>query len=164
MKITIITLAVILVLILLYLAYQGHLSKSGAAAGLADGRLTPCPGKPNCVCSEYPQDSNHAIEPIVLQGASVAVAMDRLKGIIEVQGGRVVSEREDYLAATFTSRLFGFVDDLELRSDPEAGVIHLRSASRVGTSDFGVNGRRVDDIRKAFREALSLMDPGSGPG
>ena len=150
MKITIITITVIVVLILAYLAYQGHVSKSGAAAGLVDGRLTPCPGKPNCVCSEYPQHTDHAIEPIAMQGASATAMLQPLKDIIEAQGGVIVATGDGYIAATFTSRLFGFVDDLEIRLDPEARLIHLRSASRVGTSDFGANSKRVEAIRRSY--------------
>ncbi|MDQ6965890.1 MAG: DUF1499 domain-containing protein, partial [Mariprofundaceae bacterium] len=55
---------------------------------------------------------------------------------------------DDYLHATFTSRLFRFVDDVELHRDAASGVVHIRSASRVGHSDFGVNRKRVEVIRK----------------
>ena len=65
---------------------------------------------------------------------------------------RNVISREDYIAASFSSSLFGFVDDLEIRIDSGSRVIHLRSASRVGTSDLGANSRRIHMIKKSFVE------------
>ena len=139
-------------LVLAYLTYLGQKSGSGKAAGLVDGKLSACPDKPNCVCSEYPDDTAHAIEPISIGDLSGADALNKLKDIIEGQGGKISSARDNYIAATFSSALFSFVDDLEIRIDRETGVIHLRSASRVGTSDFGANSRRVDMIKKLYRE------------
>jgi uncharacterized protein (DUF1499 family) len=63
-----------------------------------------------------------------------------------------VEEEAGYLHAVCRSRLFGWADDLELRIDTEAGVVHVRSASRVGYSDLGVNRRRVERLRAALRE------------
>jgi len=70
--------------------------------------------------------------------------------IIGEMGGSVQLEKADYLAATFTSSLFRFVDDLELRIDTVQKTIHLRSASRVGHSDLGVNRKRVERLKNAF--------------
>ena len=152
MKITIIAIAIVVILALVYLAYQGHLSKADSAPGLVDGKLAACPGTPNCVCSEHPGQGDHAIEPIALQGESAGAALQRLEQIIEAQGGKIAAAREDYIAATFSSALFGFVDDLEVRIDSGSRVIHLRSASRVGISDLGANSKRVDLIKQAYRE------------
>jgi uncharacterized protein (DUF1499 family) len=68
-----------------------------------------------------------------------------------MRGARVITETETYVHATFTSRVFRFVDDLEFYFVLDAPVIHVRSASRVGYSDLGVNRKRVEKIRKAFR-------------
>lgn len=59
-------------------------------------------------------------------------------------------EDERYLWATFSTRIFRFIDDLELRLDEENGVMHVRSSSRVGYSDMGANRRRVEDLRLRF--------------
>jgi len=65
----------------------------------------------------------------------------------------ITSAQTDYIAATFTSRLFGFVDDLEIRIDTDAGLIHFRSASRVGRGDFSANRKRVELIQLRFRQS-----------
>jgi uncharacterized protein (DUF1499 family) len=73
-----------------------------------------------------------------------------LKTIIGELGGRIQVENADYLAATFTSTVFRFVDDLELRIDRDQKTIHLRSASRVGRSDLGANRKRVEHLKNSF--------------
>jgi len=112
--------------------------------GLEHGKLRPCPSFPNCVCSEAANhtDPKHAITPIPLHVDTWA----RLKKIIIKQGGVIHQDNGHYLHATFTSALFQFVDDMELRLDKKAGVIHIRSASRVGRSDLGANRQRVERI------------------
>lgn len=129
--------------------YKALKSRSGAAPGLVSGRLTECPSSPNCICSEYPDDTAHYAAPIALvgePGEQLAV----VKAAIEAQGGEVVVVRSDYLAATFTSGFFGFVDDLEVRLDESARLLHLRSASRVGHSDLGANRKRVAALKAAL--------------
>lgn len=77
--------------------------------------------------------------------------MQRLRQIVNAMPRtRVVATTDDYLHVEFTSALLRFVDDVEFRVDVDAGVIHVRSASRVGRYDFGVNRRRVEAIRDAF--------------
>ena len=117
-------------------------SRFGQAPGLVNGQLAPCPGTPNCVCSEAGTDDEHAVAALPL------VALDRLRAAVQVEGGEVVVAEGDYLAATFRSALLGFVDDLEVRIDRAAGVVQVRSASRVGYSDGGVNRRRVVALRE----------------
>jgi uncharacterized protein (DUF1499 family) len=70
-------------------------------------------------------------------------------------GGVIVLVENGYLAATFQSPLFRFVDDVELRLDRPSGVIHIRSASRVGRSDLGKNRERVEAIRRRFNEIVA---------
>ena len=114
--------------------------------------LAPCPDRPNCV-SSLAEDDTHRIEPLPLEGEPEE-ALERLRQIIEEMPRATVDEIEaGYLKARFRSRVFGFTDDLELVVDSEAGVIHVRSASRVGYSDLGVNRKRVDEIRSRFRGA-----------
>ena len=127
-----------------------YLSKSTAANGLVGGRLTQCPATPNCVCSEYEADADHYIEPLVVSDGDVAQTLARIKTIVGQMGGSVQAEKSDYLAATFTSPIFRFVDDLEIRIDTEQRMIHLRSASRVGRGDGGVNRKRVERLKQFF--------------
>ncbi len=143
-------LALLLILVLLFILL-GWWSRSGEAPGLESGSLKRCPDRPNCVCSEYPEDESHAVPPIRLSSPSDD-PMSELKRAIGSLGGQVVSQRGDYLAATFTSRIFGFVDDLELRVDTGGGLIHVRSASRVGYGDGGVNRERVEALVRQLSE------------
>ncbi|MEO1014313.1 MAG: DUF1499 domain-containing protein [Pseudomonadota bacterium] len=127
---------------LFYLAQQ---SKSGAAPGLAsDGRLTPCPSSPNCVTSEAGADEGHAI------AALPADAWEKLPAAIEAAGGKIVRQEADYIAAEFKTKIMGFIDDVEFRRAED--VVHVRSASRVGESDFGENAKRVEALRAALAE------------
>ena len=120
-----------------------------ASLGVRDGRLAACPDRPNCVSSQL-SDKTHAVAPLDYMGGAEA-AMARVAAIIEAQeGARIVTRRADYLHAEYQSKLMGFVDDLELLADPAAHVIHVRSASRLGYSDLGVNRARVDALRAAF--------------
>ena len=138
--------------VLIALVVFARLSQNGQAAGVADGRLTPCPDTPNCVCSEFDDDRAHFIEPFELPAQTTAASLARLRSAIAEQGGTIRSEGAVYLAATFTSPLFGFVDDLEIRVDPGAGLAHVRSASRVGHGDLGANRKRVERLRDLLRD------------
>lgn len=110
-------------------------------------QLSPCPDRRNCVGS-LETDPARRVEPLPA-GSSVETTLARLAEIIgEMRGARVVSRSGSYLRAEFSSRLFGFVDDLELLSDPTAGVIQVRSASRAGYSDLGVNRKRIETLRE----------------
>jgi len=120
-----------------------------ANLGVHDRKLAPCPASPNCVSSQG-IDREHAIEPLRFAGPSTE-AMDRLKRAIRgMKRARIITETGSYIHAEITSALFRFVDDLEFLLDERAAVIHVRSASRVGHSDLGVNRKRVEDIRAAM--------------
>ena len=117
--------------------------------GATAGRLLPCPDSPNCVCSQDP-DADHQIAPLAFTGPGPA-ALARLKAVVLAQPrAKLTGERDGYLRAEFTSRIFRFVDDVEFLLDEPAKVIHVRSASRVGHSDLGVNRKRVEQLREAF--------------
>jgi len=91
-------------------------------------------------------DAEHGVPPIALNDGAWA----RLNHVISEQGGVIDQDDGHYLHATFTSSLFRFVDDVELRLDSAAGVIQIRSASRAGRSDFGVNRQRIERIAAAL--------------
>jgi uncharacterized protein (DUF1499 family) len=117
--------------------------------GVTNGKLAPCPRTPNCVSSQS-TDSFHYIDPLVFSGRA-ADARDRLLRAINGMKRVVVVKSEDrYVYAEFTSAVFRFVDDVEFHFDEAAGKIHVRSASRLGRSDMGVNRARVEEIRKRF--------------
>src|SRR5262249_29656957 len=102
-----------------------------------------------CVCSQD-EDPGHHTEPIRYSGDD---PVGRLTAVIgAMPRAKVITSDERYLHAEFTSALFRFVDDVEFQVDPASRVIHCRSASRVGHSDFGVTRRRVEAMRKAFAD------------
>ena len=119
---------------------------------LVNGMLRPCPGTPNCVSSESTSPMS-SIAPISFSG-SQEQAWETLKRVVREEGGYLHDEGTDYLWSTFTVPVFGFVDDVEFRLSATEGVIHVRSASRLGISDLGVNRGRVEQLRRAFQTAL----------
>jgi len=120
---------------------------------LMDGKWRPCPDTPNCVSSESDVAASR-VAPFAFTGAPDK-AWDRTRQAVLATGGRIQAERDGHLWATYTSRVFRFVDDLELRLEPSAGVIHVRSASRVGRSDLGVNRKRVEKLRRQMNPVRS---------
>ncbi len=161
MKTTLIIVLLLAIGVILLLFVMGMVSRSGEAPGLFNDRLSGCPDRPNCVCSEYAGDSAHYIEPVHLPAGTQAEVTQLARRIIQELGGRVVVERDGYLAATFRSALFGFVDDLELRIDEQEQRLHIRSASRVGYSDSGVNARRVKQLKKRMEAQLPSAQAGT---
>ncbi len=151
----IIAAAALVFLFLLYLAVLGHLSRSGEAPGLQGDRLSPCPDKPNCVCSEHAGDARHSIDALPLPGESQADTIAALTRAVDRLGGQVRTVRDDYLAASFASALFGFVDDVEFRIDRASASVQVRSASRVGHSDLDANRQRVEALRDLLQDELA---------
>ncbi|WP_188862277.1 DUF1499 domain-containing protein [Marinobacterium nitratireducens] len=137
--------SILLVLVLL----QGCSGQVPDGLGLHDGQLAPCPQSPNCVGSEYPQHDSH-IEALRFDDTP-ADAWRRLQRTVREDGGRIEQQTETYLWATWRSRLFRFVDDVEFRLEPEQKRIEVRSASRLGHWDLGVNRDRVERLRDAFQ-------------
>jgi len=132
----------------------GMMSKQGKALGIFDGRLHPCSDKPNCVCSEYITDREHYHSPLPFLLRQHPHQITVLKEIISTMGGIVQHQQSMYISATFSSPIFGFVDDLEIRIDVKNSVIHIRSASRVGHSDLGMNQKRVELLKKLYQEQM----------
>lgn len=111
--------------------------------------LAPCPDTPNCVSTEA-DDPARRMEPIPFQGPPAAAVGRLVEVVEEMPGGRVVRRDGDWIRARFTSRLFGFVDDVDLVVDAGAGVVRFRSASRAGYWDLGANRRRMNRLRARF--------------
>ncbi len=113
---------------------------------------TPCPDTPNCV-SSLATDALHGVAPLRLVGPADG-AVDRLAAVVlAFPRTELVEKTADTLSVTFTSRLFRWVDDVSFRVDPAAGLIQVRSASRVGRGDLGVNRKRVEAVRAAWAAA-----------
>lgn len=113
------------------------------------GRLLICPDSPNCVSSQS-DDPRHAIAPLRYEGTADKARECLIKAVLGMKRSHIVISEELYLHAEFTSAFFRFVDDVELLLDDGKKLIDVRSASRVGNSDFGVNRKRVEEIRSRF--------------
>ena len=151
---TLVVVCTLLVLSTGSLAAMSFFAARPTGLGVTDGSLAPCPDKPNCVSSQA-SDEAHRIEPIPYNG-DAASAINALKQIIEREPrATVVTSNDDYIHAEFASRLFRFVDDVEFYVDSPDNLIHMRSASRVGHSDLGVNRKRMEELRSAFQGWVS---------
>jgi uncharacterized protein (DUF1499 family) len=120
-----------------------------ANLGVKDGKLAPCPSSPNCVSSQS-TDKEHAVEPLRYTAPTPQAMAALKKVILGMKRSRIADEYNSYIHAEFTSALWRFVDDVEFYVDANVKVIHLRSASRLGKSDLGVNRKRVEEIRAAW--------------
>ena len=119
--------------------------------GVKDGKLADCPETPNCVSSQAdPSDSEHYIQGFPCSMAAPDV-IAKLKSIVEsMERTEIINATDTYLYAEFTSKLMGYVDDVEFYVDASKSLVHVRSASRLGRSDLGVNRKRIESIRSAF--------------
>jgi uncharacterized protein (DUF1499 family) len=121
--------------------------------GHGTGRLAPCKTSPNCVSSQAdPSDREHYIAPLALKGEAIAAVR---KAVESMPRTTIVRAEPGYLYAEFQSKLMGFVDDVEFLADPAAGVVHVRSASRLGRRDFGVNRNRVEALRAILEKRVA---------
>ena len=117
---------------------MGLKSQKGEAKGIHDGRLADCGAAPNCVSSEADTQPEKTIAPL-------SATMAQAKAAVIATGGTITTDSDSYVSATYMSKIFKFVDDVELRAD--GGLVHIRSGSRVGYSDRGMNRKRVEAIR-----------------
>ena len=119
--------------------------------GVQANQLTLCPDTPNCVNSQS-RDAVHQIEPLSYDNSSEE-AMVHLKSALQsFRRVKTIAETDNYLYTEFTIPVVGFVDDVEFLLDSNANVIHVRSASRLGESDLGVNRTRIETIRAKFNQ------------
>lgn len=125
--------------------------------GVRDGRLKPPSATPNSVSSQaalypdHPMQAYASVAPLPMKGdarATLAALRALLQGL---PGAVLVEQRDDYLRVEFTTAVLRFVDDAEFWVDPAAGVVHVRSASRVGRKDFGVNRQRLEALRARWQ-------------
>jgi uncharacterized protein (DUF1499 family) len=112
-------------------------------------KLKQCPDSPNCVSSQS-SSASHQISPLPYT-SSVEEAMQKIKTVIlAFPRTKIIAEKKHYLHAEFKTLIFRFVDDVEIVINDSEKLIHLRSASRVGRSDFGTNRRRIEEIKEKF--------------
>jgi len=123
-----------------------------ANLGIKDGKLARCPSTPNCVSSQSP-DRDHFVEPLSFTGTAAEAHAGITKIILGMKRSRIITDTDSYIHAEFASAVFRFVDDVEFQIDEGAKIIHVRSASRLGHSDLGVNRKRVEDIRARWKAA-----------
>ncbi len=147
----------VITLIISLCLFQGCSSNPIYNIGFHDQQLQPCPSSPNCV-SSFASHKSHYISPInILNGSSkhnkqaIPFVQERLLSILEHDSSaNIITNTPDYLHIEFKSNFFGFIDDTEFYF-PQ-GLIHMRSASRLGYSDFGVNRKRLENIRKLLED------------
>ncbi|MEY4908324.1 MAG: hypothetical protein RL260_2042 [Pseudomonadota bacterium] len=132
--------------------------------GVTNGRLKPPSLTRNSVSSQarlhpaHPQLTYASVEPLPLRDGSAAVSLQTLVAVLQAMPGiTVVEQRPDYLYVQAQTRWLRFVDDVEFWVDPAASVIEVRSASRLGREDFGVNRQRIDTVRATYLAAPASL-------
>jgi uncharacterized protein (DUF1499 family) len=131
--------------------------------GVKDGKLKAPSKTDNSVSSQaraWPGDTAQAayIDPIAIAASDHdgSATLRRIEAAVAaIPGTQVVSSKPDYVYAQSTTKLLRYVDDMEFWLDAPARVIHVRSASRLGRKDFGVNRARVEAIRRAVQSGAS---------
>jgi uncharacterized protein (DUF1499 family) len=134
---------------------SGCVSEHPSNLGVRDGRLAACPKSPNCVSSQS-ADPEQAVAPLTYTGIASAAMADLRKIIAGMKSAVIISETNMYLHIEFTSTIFRFVDDVEFVVDESGKQIHVRSASRIGYFDLGVNRGRVGRIRNEWEHRKKL--------
>jgi uncharacterized protein (DUF1499 family) len=133
------------------LFFPSALNAFGSAAGGQPSRLAPCPGKPNCVCSDD-SDPDRRVSPYRLKAAPQEAWESLLTLMTELPRVKVVAASDTDIEAEVKSRIFGFVDDVVFQLRPEENIIAVRSASRTGYYDLGVNRKRIEAIRQRLQQ------------
>ena len=135
--------------------FTACLVRASGDVGLRDGKLSECPDSPNCVSSQT-EMKGHMIDPFSYKGSFSEAKQALLSVITSLPRTKIIVDNDRYIHVTFTSRLMRFVDDVEFLFDDTNKLIHVRSASRVGYSDMGVNRKRVEELRKLLNERLKI--------
>jgi uncharacterized protein (DUF1499 family) len=117
-----------------------------AGLGIQGDRLAACPSSPNCVCSDS-NTGQDVIAPLVLSVPPAKAWPAIRKAVTAMPRCQIIQETDNYVHAECRSAIFRFVDDLEIQLRPDEGIAAVRSASRTGYSDMGVNRKRVESLR-----------------
>ena len=122
--------------------------------GITDGNLAPCPATPNCVSSQVDEsDTSHYIAPLPIR-LSIEETHDKLITVLnDLARTTIKTDTPTYIHAINRTFAMGYIDDIEFYIDEANGVVHVRSAARLGASDLGVNRNRIETIRKNYLQA-----------
>ncbi|WP_417561262.1 DUF1499 domain-containing protein [Marinomonas sp.] len=131
-----------------FFIYVNISNKLPEGLGVTDGELLSCPSSPNCVSTQAsPEDVEHYAEPIIYTGNRMKTQLSIESFILSKGNAHLVSSTLGYVHFEVKSALIGYIDDVEFYLPEGDSVVHMRSASRVGYSDFGNNRERVRQIR-----------------
>ena len=132
---TLVLISLSIVLLWLVIRLWLHFFGPNAQNLINNNQLTPCPSPLKCYFVSVDLEQ-HPPSPTLLQQLQQSVE--------SMPGSRIININDNYLYATYTTRLMGYTDDLECLIN--ANTLHCRSASRVGRSDLGVNKKRVTQL------------------
>jgi uncharacterized protein (DUF1499 family) len=137
------------VVITAVMAILARVVKSPGNLGVRNGKLAPCPNSPNCVSTQSP-DPRHQIDPIPYTTSPAEAKATLVEIVRSMERTRIIRDDPTYIHAEFRTKGIGYVDDVEFSLDQEAGVIHFRSSARLPYYDWGVNRKRMEEIRVGF--------------
>jgi len=120
--------------------------------GVDQGSFAPCPDKPNCV-SSFAEDDDHRIAAIAIDGSADDAWKSLQDFLAQTPGVEIVTSSDVYIHAIYTSSIMRYRDDVEFMLRRDENEIAVRSASRVGHGDMGVNRNRIEAIREALSGA-----------
>ena len=121
------------------------------ALGVSNGTLSPLNGKPNAVSTQTDQKALK-MDPLPFKETLADSKFQVMRILQSLDRVKVVKETPDYIHAVFSSKVFRFKDDVEFYFDESSRLVHFRSASRVGYSDWGVNRKRMEDIEVRYQK------------
>jgi uncharacterized protein (DUF1499 family) len=139
-----------IILAIIAILFSLIISSCAGKAPTTIGQFSVCPGTPNCVSTKNINTKNY-ISPIYYKGSRDNAKRILLLAIQPIKSVSIKKELDQFIHIEVTSKFFHFVDDVEFYLN-EPGVIHFRSASRIGYSDLGVNRERMETIRKTFQK------------
>jgi uncharacterized protein (DUF1499 family) len=117
--------------------------------GTKNGKLSDCPASPNCISSQA-ENPSQSITPLTYTGTTAEAARVLREIVGSMNGATIVTEKANYLHVEFKIAILGFVDDVEFYFDEEDHKIQMRSASRTGNWDLGVNRRRLEALTRRW--------------
>lgn len=150
LKILVILFVVIVVGFFILRLLLPRISRMPDDLGVDDnGRFKPCPDSPNCVSTQA-TDKLHGMSPIHFTTDVATAQAKMIDTLAEMPNNTIITNEPNYIHAEFRTPAWQFVDDVEFYFDEEAGLIHFRSASRLGYGDGNANRNRMKAFRAVF--------------